>query len=321
MRGVHGRPTRVISVVVPSYRRAAPLRDCLGGLERQETTPEEIVVVLRTGDEESMEVVRACAIPCVKLVFVDRPGVLEAMQVGVRSSAGDIVAFIDDDAIASPHWLDRIRELMEDDVGAVGGRDCIPLQDGPLTLDVGRVTRWGKVVGNHHLGAGSVRDVHVLKGVNMAIRREALAIPDGLKGTGAQRHFEVATSLHVLRAGWRVLYDPGLTVDHFPADRRDNDARLRPDRAAIRDASYNLVLCLLTFRRGLFGRRALYGLFLGDRGTPGVARAIVSVAMRQPDVLRAVLPSLRGQLDALWEIHRDRPVRMVELSAKPIPDA
>jgi hypothetical protein len=51
-----------------------------------------------------------------------------------------------------------------------------------LTRDVGRVGRWGKLVGNHHLGTGSARSVMVLKAVNMAFRREALAVPEQLRG-------------------------------------------------------------------------------------------------------------------------------------------
>lgn len=302
----------MISVVVPSYRRAASLRECLRSLALQTTSPEEIVVVLRRGDAESGHVVGECGVPHVVMVFTDRPGVLAAMQLGIRSCTGEVVAFIDDDAVAPPDWLSRLCTRMQDGVGAVGGRDRVALQDGRPKFDVGRVTNWGKLVGNHHLGAGNVRDVDHLKGVNMAVKREVVAIPEGLKGDGAQRHFEVATSLYVQQAGWRVLYDPEIVVDHHLAERHDNDARDGPDGAAVRAASYNLVLCLLSFRRDLFARRALYGLLIGDRGAPGIVRGIVAATMREPNIVRAVLPSLCGQLEALREIHRGRRVRMFQ---------
>lgn len=304
----------MISVVVPSYRRASSLRRCLRGLESQLTVPEEIVVVLRRDDAESEAVVCDHGAPNAKLVFVDEPGVLQAMQAGIRASTGDLIAFIDDDAVAPPDWLSRISDRVQGDVGAIGGRDRIAGQEHPRTLDVGRVTRWGKVIGNHHLGTGEPRDVDVLKGVNMAVRRKVIAIPEGLKGKGAQNHFELAMTLHVQQAGWRVIYDPELVVDHHPAERHDNDARGNPDGAAARAASFNLVLCLLSFRPDLAGRRALYGLLLGDAGTPGLLRGIAAIGRRERSVVRALAPSIRGQVDALWRIHRGRPVRMLELA-------
>lgn len=302
-----------ISVVVPSYRRAASLRRCLDGLGCQASAADEIIVVLRREDIDSQKVVAQHGPATTRTVLVDAPGVLRAMYAGARVSTGDIVAFIDDDAVAPQNWLERLTAHMFDDVGAVGGRDRIAGQEEPRTTDVGRVTTWGKVVGNHHLGAGGVRDVDILKGVNMAIRRQAIAIPDGLKGEGAQNHFEIAMSLHVRQAGWRVLYDPAITVDHFPAARHDNDARGNPDADATRAAAFNMVFCLLTFRPQLTGKRALYGLVLGDRGVPGLIRGLAALIRREPDVTRAALPSLRGQFDALRLVRSGERVRMLAL--------
>ena len=75
------------------------------------------------------------------------------------------------------------------------------------------------------------------------------------------------------------------------------------------------------FRRDLFVRRAVYGLLLGDRGTPGVIRGLASVVWREHDVMRAVVPSLRGQLDALWRIRGGRPVQMLGCETRPLSDS
>lgn len=302
----------MISVVVPSYRRATSLRDCLLGLKTQTTAPKEIIVVLRDGDVESERVVREVALPNVQVAFVERPGVVWAMHIGSRQCSSDVVAFIDDDAVAPPDWTARLSARMQRDVGAVGGRDRLRCKE-PYATEVGRITRWGKLIGNHHLGVGGARDVDVLKAVNMAVKREVLALPDGLRGEGAQNHFEVALSLYVQARGLRVLYDPAIVVDHYPAERHDNDARGNPDAVATRAASFNLVLCLLTFRPGLARRRALYGLLVGDKGCPGLLRGLAAIAKRDRTVVRALLPSLHGQIDALWQIHRGHPARMLLL--------
>jgi glycosyltransferase involved in cell wall biosynthesis/GT2 family glycosyltransferase len=291
----------VVSVVIPSYRRPDDLTRCLAGLARQSLAPVETIVVRRTGDRATEAVIRG-RLPAVVDVVVDEPGVLAAMGAGVAAAQADIVAFIDDDAVARADWLRRLtRHFDHDSVGGVGGRDVICRAGRPesTTLDVGRITAWGKLVGNHHRGGGAPREVMVLKAAGMAFRRAALALPRGLRGQGAQAHFEVGLSLSARRRGWRLIYDPTAVVDHYVAPRFDADRRERPDPVAVQNAAYNLVTCLLTEAPDLFWRRAAYGLLIGDRGMPGLLRAAVALIRDEPDVMRDLRPSLAGQAAAL----------------------
>lgn len=290
-------PPRV-SVVVPSYRRPQHLARCLAGLEAQTCPPAQLVVSIAFGDEASQEVLSAHRDRRLVYVQVDQPGVLAAITTCLRRADGDIVAFTDDDAVPHPDWLARLLAHFRDPtVGGVGGRDIWTAERSTerLTSDVGRVSRWGKLIGNHHLGFGPPRDVTVLKGCNSAFRREALAIPRTLRGPGAQPHHEVATGLWARRGGWRLIYDPAARVDHVRAPRFDAQPRGDPGSRAVRDRSYNLVACLLAGRPGLLGRRAVFGLVVGDRESPGLLRAGAAIVRREPDVRRALLPSLAGQ--------------------------
>ncbi|MCD5401861.1 glycosyltransferase [candidate division NPL-UPA2 bacterium] len=55
------------------------------------------------------------------------PGLSETRNVGIRAAEGDIVAFIDDDAVAEPDWLENlVRPFEVPEVVAVGGR-AVPL--------------------------------------------------------------------------------------------------------------------------------------------------------------------------------------------------
>jgi len=209
-------------------------------------------------------------------------------------------------------WLRTIKGHFSDPtLGAVGGRDVVRTEPpSPLQRDVGRITAWGKLIGNHHLGEGRAREVAVLKGVNMAFRREALELPVGLKGAGAQVHQEVSMCLACGQAGWKVVYDPEVSVDHYPAPRFDPDQRWHPSASAVRDAAYNYVLSLLTWRPELLWRRALFGLLIGDRAIPGVGRAGLAVIRRERDVVVALVPSLAGQTRALTSVARGRRLGM-----------
>ena len=298
-----------VSVVVPTYRRPAELRRCLAGLARQSLSPAETIVVRRSGDEGTRLALEESPRPPVRRVVVSKPGVLAAMEAGAAVAGSDIIAFIDDDAVPRPEWLQQlVRHFDDPEIGGVGGRDLIAGEHAPTgaALEVGMITRWGKLIGNHHLASGAPREVMVLKAVGVAFRRHALALPRGLKGEGAQVHFEVGMSLSARRRGWRLVYDPTALVDHEVASRFDADPRARLRPIAVRDAAYNLVSCLLAEVPDLFWRRAMYGLIVGDRDIPGMGRAAVALLRGEGAVLRHLAPSVAGQVAALRYARRNR---------------
>ncbi len=302
-----------ISIVVPTYRRPRQLAMCLNALATQSPPPSEVIVVTRQYDAQAHSI---CSGRGVREIQVDEPGQLAALAAGCRAATGEVIAFLDDDAEPSNDWTSRVLAHFQDpQVGGVGGRDVIAGQDLPLTEKVGTVGRFGKLIGNHHLGCGPARDVDVLKGCSMAFRRAALAFPHGLRGAGAQAHNEVAICLWARRGGWRLVYDPAILVDHRPGPRFDNDRRSRPSPAATRDAAHNLVTCILACRPTLLPRRAAYGILLGDGGTPGIGRAAIALVRGEPDVLRRVLPSLTGQAQALARAAAGRKLAMTPIAA------
>lgn len=316
-------PPRV-ALIVPSYRRPAHLSRCLDAIGRLERPADEVVVVRRRSDDDTAAIIEAFSALAVREVLVDEAGVLAAMAAGATATDAEIIGYLDDDAQPSPEWLGRVLAHFADPaVGAVGGRDVIddPVQHGPLTRDVGRVTRWGRLIGNHHLGKGPARDVDVLKGANMAWRREALALPRTLPGAGAQAHYEVATCLWATRRGWRLVYDPAITARHAAAPRHDADRRLRPDPSAIANAAEGLTLSLISFRPALLWRRAAYGLMIGDGRTPGLVRAAVALVRGERELLRRVRPSLAGQARALAALRSGYRVPMITAAERPLSSA
>ena len=214
-----------IAVVVPTFQRPERLRGCLPGLAQQLDPADEVIVVVRESDRETRQVVQAFVNGRSDIsgrCSLTGPVWWQRWSVGPRLLTPDVVAFTDDDAV--PSRVDSCapagRRFLSPAVGVVGGRDIINGTGDANCCTVGRISRWGRMVGNHHRGIGPPRDVDVLKGVNMAARAEkALSLPLGFPGSGAQPHSEVAICLEAARRGWRVVYDPAITVRHFPADR------------------------------------------------------------------------------------------------------
>jgi GT2 family glycosyltransferase len=277
---VEGRESR-IALIVPTYRRPEDLRRCLHAIAHQRRPADQVIVVRREDDELSREVLGR-SLPdglVLSIITVRTAGVVAALNAGLEAVNADIVAFTDDDAAPRPDWLLQIATRFAEDprLGGLGGRDWVH-QHGRTEADsryiVGRVTWFGRCIGHHHLGVGPAREVDTLKGVNMSFRMRALRdvrFDSRLRGNGAQVCNEMGVSLAVKRRRWKLLYDPQIAVDHYPAERHDEDQRNTFSREAIYNAAFNETLLLCEhFGRG---RRYLFmawALAIGHHAAPGL---------------------------------------------------
>jgi glycosyltransferase involved in cell wall biosynthesis len=302
-----------ISVLVPTYRRPDDLQRCLIAVAQQTRRADQIVVVARRDDEPTRQALARLLASghSLDVVLVDKPGLVHALNSGLRAVACDLMAMTDDDAAPHRDWLERIEQTFRSGprIAGAGGRDLIygkePLR-GDRRSDVGRVQWFGRVVGNHHLGCGPPRRVDVLKGVNSAYRVDALrtiGFDERLKGAGAQFHFELALGLSLLRDGWTLVYDPDILVDHYPAQRHDYNQREMFNSLAVSNEVFNETLALLEHLAPL--RRAAFvawSLLCGTRSYPGLFCTLVAVSRRRPHVFARLLATLRGRSAAiaLW---------------------
>jgi cellulose synthase/poly-beta-1,6-N-acetylglucosamine synthase-like glycosyltransferase len=225
-----------ISVLVPTYRRSKDLERCLEALKLQSLPADEILVVVRDTDEETHRFLGgfdASLLP-LKIVDVVEPGQVAALNAGLAAAAGDIISITDDDAAPHGHWLKTIKQHFLSDplVGGVGGRDWLYIEGKLFDIKnsvgashvVGKLTWFGRVIGNHHVGEGEAREVDILKGANMSYRYESIRnikFDTRLRGEGAQVCNDMAFSLTVKRQGWKLVYDPIVSVDHFSAERME----------------------------------------------------------------------------------------------------
>jgi len=300
-----------ISVVIPSYRRPKDLARCLDALKKQKRPADEILVVVRDTDTETWTFVQTLNPEFLPLrtATVSVSGVVAAMNAGMDAACGDIIAFTDDDAAPHSDWLERIEAhfLSDSNIGGVGGRDWVyhgtELEEGEREV-VGQVQWFGRVIGGHHLGVGGAREVDVLKGVNMSFRRSAIGqvhFDPRMRGTGAQVHFELAFSLSLKRAGWKLIYDPRVAVDHFPAQRFDEDQRNRFNDIALINAVHNETLVLLEHlppaQRTAF---LIWATLVGTRDSLGFLQGLRFLPKEGALAGQKLLASLRGRWQA-WE--------------------
>ncbi|SMO95372.1 glycosyltransferase family 2 protein [Paracoccus laeviglucosivorans] len=160
------------SVIVVSRHRPRQLAQCLGALTAQTHPAIEVVLVADPGS------VGICPDLPVKRVAFDRPNISQARNLGIAQAAGDVVLFIDDDALAEPDWAAQMTASFADArvIAAAGftrGPDGLGWQ-----VQAERITPSGRafpieVSGPCLLGPENGNPVSTL-GTNCAFRRASL---------------------------------------------------------------------------------------------------------------------------------------------------
>lgn len=222
-------PLRASLVIVSRHRTETLLR-CLTAVQQLDHTDFELIVV---ADPAAAAAVRALALP-LKLVAFDEPSISAARNAGIAQAAGEVVAFLDDDAVPEPTWLRRLTAPFADpEVSAAGGwvrsRNGISFQWQAGTVD--RLTRPAPMavpedrVSLHRAAPGLAVEI---KGTNCAYRRSVLCRLGGFDPGLRYYLDETELNLRLAAEAALVAVVPGAQVHHFKAGSRQRSARRVP---------------------------------------------------------------------------------------------
>lgn len=111
----------LVSVVVCARRPTDRLRSCLQSLAKQSYENWEIVLVIPSRNKQLTDLLTGVGhLAKIRIVEGDF-GVSQARNLGAGIALGEIVAFIDDDAVATQAWLDSILSTSQAGYHIVGG--------------------------------------------------------------------------------------------------------------------------------------------------------------------------------------------------------
>ncbi|MCK9925030.1 glycosyltransferase [Frankia sp. AgPm24] len=171
-----------VSVVIPAHseRRWDALVAAVESVQGQSSPPVELILAI--DHNQRLQDRAAAAFPRVRVVANrDQRGASATRNAGVAAASGAIIAFLDDDAVADPHWLATLCAPLDDPAVLGTGGGVRPIWPGPAP-------RWfpaefGWVVGASYRGMpevpGPVRNVW---GLNMALRRDRFLAVGGFRG-------------------------------------------------------------------------------------------------------------------------------------------
>jgi glycosyltransferase involved in cell wall biosynthesis len=224
-----------LSVVICTCERYDVLPGAVASVLQQAYRPLELVVVDNSAD-------RAAALAFgeryrgndkIRYAYEPLQGLSRARNKGVALSRGDIVAFIDDDAVAEPGWAEAIVRAFQlfPNAGYAGGR-VVPRWLAPrpewLTQDLLgylSIVDWGGTI-------RKLRRGEWLAGCNIAFEREALTKAGGFpldlgrKGTGPMllSNEEIKLCEAIRSTGKIGIYAPAAIVGHLIGPERLNQS-------------------------------------------------------------------------------------------------
>jgi glycosyltransferase involved in cell wall biosynthesis len=168
------------SVVVCTRDRRRLLECCLASLHEQSESV-RIVVVDNGSSDGTGALLRAWSGAAPGRVVVREPvaGLSRARNAGVERAEGDVVLFLDDDALAPPSWVHAHLTAYEDPaVQAAGGPVVIAYADGRPAWVADRLEHWWSAL-DHGTERRLFPRPHGPYGANMSVRRDALVAAGG----------------------------------------------------------------------------------------------------------------------------------------------
>lgn len=196
-----------VSVVVPSYNTRSVIQYCLSSVIPQAKAFDAEVIVIDSSSDDTDQLI-AESFPSVKLYhFEERKLVPQARTTGIAHTKGNVIAFIDADCSADPHWLKNIIARHNAGHEIVGGA-MLNHPDNSLTgwayYFVG-FSRW--------IPHGSTREVNYLPGGNVSYSR--VVIEQQIPSTAAKFPHDITLHTALRHAGKRLYYDPSIVVRHL----------------------------------------------------------------------------------------------------------
>lgn len=220
-----------VSVIINTYNRAPYLRRLLAGLAHLRGVEFEVVVVNGPSTDETASVLKQYE-GLVKVVTYNGRNLSVSRNLGIAAAAGDLIAFIDDDALpADKNWLYRFVNVFEEDTdrntAAVGG-PVLWFDTEVLEYDGGLVSQYSfhefhKTNQDRKSPDGSAWVLRV-PGGNSAYVRGKLVYVGGFDETYQYYNDETDLCFRLAKAGYEIKHISENKIRHYSAasERRVN---------------------------------------------------------------------------------------------------
>jgi glycosyltransferase involved in cell wall biosynthesis len=212
-----------ISVVVCTHNRAALLADCVDSLLNQTVDKNrfEIIIVDNNSTDNTEETAKELVKNHNNIKYFKESiiGYSAPRNCGWKNASGDIIAYIDDDEIAAPDWLESIEKAfqIEEKPDIVGGICMLKYDADPPGWFIESMGGTNK---NRQKGILNQRKDCFLGCGNIALKKEVLEKLNGFSNNfntkdGFLMMGEDTDICHRAKnAGFKLFYDPEIKIYH-----------------------------------------------------------------------------------------------------------
>jgi glycosyltransferase involved in cell wall biosynthesis len=211
-----------VSVVVSTYSkdRLSYLLDCIESLRNQSFKPVEVVLVLDPVPD-LVEFYKSRLSEDAKIVVSENCGLSNARNAGIRSARSEIIAFVDDDAVADVNWLENLVKNYEDPMVVGVGGVIRPLWESGSPAWFPEELNW--VIGCSYKGLPENRAyVRNPIGCNMSFRRDVFNLVGYFRSdvgrfgkkllAGEEADFSIRVYKRI--SGAKIVFEPNAVVYH-----------------------------------------------------------------------------------------------------------
>ncbi|MBM3498560.1 MAG: glycosyltransferase, partial [Armatimonadetes bacterium] len=214
----HAPAPGAASIIIPVWNQLEHTELCLESVQRHTAPNHEVIVIDNGSDDETPSYL--AALDWVKVIRNEQnEGFVKACNQGIEAAAGDYLVLLNNDTIVTDGWLSGLIAVagQDDNIGMVG-----PVSNnvsGPQQIPtdyrtVAEMHKWAEAYTQSH--AGHVAETGRLVGFCLLIKREVLeyiGLLDERYGLGLFDDDDLC--LRARRAGYRLVYTPGVFVHHF----------------------------------------------------------------------------------------------------------
>lgn len=171
-----------MSIIATSYteKRTTDLLDLLTSIQKQKYPNIETVIVIEQSEKLFQMVssfVQTSKISNIRITFESQKlGIANARNLGIKTSSGAFISFVDDDAVLFDHWAEEVVKTFlthPEAIGVVG--PAVPLWADPSMCWFPQEFYW--IIGcTDRSVEEKLKEVPYAWGVNMSFRREAFDV-------------------------------------------------------------------------------------------------------------------------------------------------
>ncbi|MFH0783329.1 MAG: glycosyltransferase [Pseudomonadota bacterium] len=208
-----------VSLAIPCFNAEIFIGQVLESIMAQTRQPDEILIIDDGSSDNTKKIVSQFS--QIRLICHDNnQGIAAARNSAIKHASGDIIVFLDADALASPEYIEEmVAGFTGEDVAGVNGRAIESVQK---TI----YDKWRKDVLFQEWGDEHRQEVYFLFGMCAAYRKKVLEEVGGFNELFRISGEDMDISYRIRKMGYRLAYTPKALVYHLREDSRQTIMRM-----------------------------------------------------------------------------------------------